>query len=188
MFILNLLWKEFFMHKTKQSKAMLGSCILFLLFAIMFICIFFVSLQYLNNSKTKYEDLIYKEFTIEHISKQDDPEMGNTYTITVLEDDKKIFVNNLLTERDVRVGLDSLKEGDKIYCYFIETTSSYECVELKSDIMILSLDQYNQTYSKQGILGLIIMPIGFLICFVFSIKFFHAYHSERKANKENKDI
>ena len=176
------------MHNTKQSKAMLGSCILFLLFAIMFICIFFVSLQYLNNSKTKYEDLIYKEFTIEHISKQDDPEMGNTYTITILEDDKRIFVNNLLTERDIRVGLDSLKEGDKIYCYLIETTSRYECVELKSDIMILSLDQYNQTYSKQGILGLIIMPIGFLICFVFSIKFFHAYHSERKANKENKDI
>ena len=84
--------------------------------------------------------------------------------------------------------MESLKEGDKIYCYLIETQSRYECVELKSDIMILSLDQYNQIYSKQGILGLIIMPIGFLICFVFSIKFFHAYHSERKANKENKDI
>ena len=43
-FILKLLWKEFFMHKTKQSKALLGFCILFLLFAIMFIYIFFVSL------------------------------------------------------------------------------------------------------------------------------------------------
>ena len=114
--------------------------------------------------------------------------MGDTYTITILEDDKKIFVNNLLTERDIRIGLDSLKEGDKIYCYLIETTSRYECVELKSNIMILSLDQYNQIYSKQGIHGLVIMPIVFLICFVYSIKFFHAYHSERKANKENKDI
>ena len=154
----------------------------------MFIYLFFISLQYLNNSKTKYEDLIYKEFTIEHISKQDDPEMGNTYTITILEDDKRIFVNNLLTERDIRVRLDSLKEGDKIYCYLIETTSRYECVELKTDIMILSLDQYNQIYSEQGILGLINTPICFLICFVLSIKFFHEYHSERKANKENKDI
>ncbi|MBQ7914789.1 MAG: hypothetical protein IJ322_04665 [Clostridia bacterium] len=176
------------MHKTKQSNAMLGSCILFLLFAIMLIYIFFIALQDLNNSKTKYEDLIYKEFTIEHISKQYDPEMGYKYTITILEDDKNIFVNNLLTKRDIRVGLDSLKEGDKIYCYLIETTSRYECVELKSDIMILSLDQYNQIYYKEGILGLIITPIAFLICFVFSIKFFHTYHSEKKANKENKDI
>ena len=80
------------MHNTKQSKAMLGSCILFLLFAIMFIFIFFVSLQYLNNSKTTYDDVIYKEFTVEHIRKQDDPEMGVTYTITIREDDKKIFV------------------------------------------------------------------------------------------------
>ena len=154
----------------------------------MFLFLFFDSLHNLNKSKTKYEDLIYKEFTVESINKQDDPEMGATYSIVIYEDDKIIFINNLLTEYDVRVSLESLKEGDKIYCYLIETQSRYECVELKSDIMILSLDQYNQIYSKQGILGLIIIPIGFLICFVFSIKFFHAYHSERKANKENKDI
>ena len=168
------------MYKTKRSKALLGSCILFLLLAIMFIYLFVVSLQYLNNSKTTYDDVIYKEFTVEHIRKRDDPEMGVTYTITIREDDKKIFVNNLLTKQDVRVGLDSLKEGDKIYCYLFETASRYECVELKSNRMILSLDRYNQIYSKQGNLGLIIMPIGILICIVFSIKFLHTYLSERK--------
>ena len=172
----------------KQSKTLLISCIIFSLFAVMFLFLFFDSLHDLNKRKTKYEDLIYKEFTVESINKQDDPEMGATYSIVIYEDDKIIFVNNLLTKYNVRVGLESLKEGDKIYCYLIETQSRYECVELKSDKMILSLDQYNQMYSKQGMLGLIIMPIGFLVCFAFSFGFFRAYLSSRKESKQNKAI
>ena len=172
----------------KQTKTLLISCIIFSLFAVMFLFHFFHSLHDLNKSKTKYEDLIYKEFTVESINKQYDPEMGATYSIVIYEDDKIIFVNNLLTEYDVRVSLESLKEGDKIYCYLIETQSRYECVELKSDKMILSLDQYNQIYSKQGMIGLIIMPIGFLGCFAFSFRFFRAYLFSKKESEQKKAI
>ena len=164
----------------KQSKIMLLSCIVFLLFSIMFIFVFFTSLLDLNNSTTRYEDLIYKEFTVENIRKQHDPEMGDTYTIEIYEDDKLIFLNNLLTEYDVRIGVESLKDGDKIYCYLIETESKYLCVELKSNKTILSLDRYNQIYYQQGILGLVIMPVGFIVCTVFAIKFFQAYRSTLK--------
>ena len=164
----------------KQSKIFLTSCIVFSLFSIIFIFIFFTSIHNLNNSTTKYEDLIYKEFTIEKINKQHDPEMGDTYTIEIYEDDKLIFLNNLLTEYDVRIGVESLKDGDKIYCYLIETESKNQCVELKSDTTILSLDWYNQIYYQQGILGLVIMPVGLIVCIVFAIKFFLVYRSTIK--------
>ena len=96
------------------------------------------------------------------------------FTDEVIESILKKF--NITLKYDVdRIGMLTVKEDKKdlvYYCYLIETTSRYECVELKSDIMILSLDQYNQIYSKQGILGLIIMPIGFLICFIFPVSSF----------------
>ena len=149
----------------------------------MFLCLFFQSVQYRNNSKMKYEDLIYKEFTIEKITKQDDPEMGATYIITVFEEDKKMIVNNLLTVQSVRAGLDSLKQGDRIDCYLIETSSNYESVEIKSNEMILSLEKYNQIYSSQGLTGMVIMPIAFFVCIAFSIKFLIAYLNERNNQK-----
>ena len=91
------------------------------------------------------------------------------FTDEVIESILKKF--NITPKYDVdRIGMLTVKEDKKdlvYYCYLIETTSRYECVELKSDIMILSLDQYNQIYSEQGILGLINTPICFLICFDF---------------------
>lgn len=64
--------------------------------------------------------------------------------------------------------MDSLKKGDKIYCYLIETASKYECVEIKSDEMILSLDKYNQIYSKQGLIGIVLCQSSFLFVLYFN--------------------
>ena len=145
---------------------------------------FHVSIQYINKVKSTYEDYIYKEFTVDHIDVDYDSEMGYTYTITVSEEYKKIIVNNLLTKIDVRDKLDSLKEGDKIYCYLTETTSRYEAAEIKSDEMVvLSLSRYEEIYSRDGLIGVVMMPIVFLICIVGSIGCLIVGIIERKNEK-----
>ena len=99
---------------------------------------------------------------------------------------KKIKINNLLTNAEVINGVETLKTGDKIYCYLFETSSNYDAVEIKAEKTILSLEQYNKTYSNQGILGIVIMPIGFVICLTLAIMCLFAKFKEKEniANEE----
>lgn len=55
-------------------------------FSLMFLFILIISINYYNSSKTSYDDLIYKEFTVEKISEDEDPEMGSIWYIEVLEE------------------------------------------------------------------------------------------------------
>ena len=154
----------------EDIKHPLLTSILFFSFSLMFIFWFIGSINYLNASKTTYEDLIYGEFTVEGIREITDAE-NSMYYIDVIEDEKNIKVNNLLTDKKVSDGILSLKSGDMIYCYFISNSSYYEIVELKTDnITILSLDDYNEIYNRQGTLGIVISPIAFVIMFGIAVK------------------
>ena len=167
----------------KPTTSLLVS-LFFTICSIMPIYLFYDSIQDINKVKLTYENYIYKEFTIDHIDVDYDSENGYTYTITVCEEEKKIIVNNLLTEIDIRDRLDELKEGDIIYCYLTETTSRYEVAEIKSDEMvILSLARYEEIYSRNGLIGVVMMPIVFLICIVGSISYLILGLIERKKEK-----
>lgn len=168
----------------KKSTTFLFLSLFLTIFSIMPIYLFYDSIQNINKVKLTYENYIYKEFTIDHIDVDHDSDNGYTYTITVCEEEKKIIVNSLLTKIDVRDKLDSLKEGDKIYCYLIETTSRYEAAEIKSDEMVvLSLARYEEIYSRDGLIGVVMMPIVFLICIVGSIGCLIVGIVERKNEK-----
>ena len=167
------------MNKTIRQPLLIS--IMFFLFSLIFVLIFTISFNDYKTSNISYEDLTYKEFTVEHIRETTDPEMGNTYYISVVEENKQINVNNLLTNKEVINGILSLNAGDKIYCYLIEDSSYYEVAELKtSTATIFSLDEYKEIYNHQGVLGLIISPIGFTSMLGFSIWGFVLYMKEKK--------
>ncbi|MBE6531209.1 MAG: hypothetical protein E7679_03845 [Ruminococcaceae bacterium] len=154
--------------------------VMFFVFSIMFVAMFISSINYKHNSKTTYNELIYKEFTIESIREMQDPD-GNIYYIDVVEEERNIKVNNLLTSKNVRDGISSLKKGDILYCYLKDASSHYEVVELKTENnTILSLDDYNEIYNREGIIGIIIAPIMFAIMLGIAIKAFVIYKKENK--------
>lgn len=164
-----------------MNKKPLFISIMFLVFSLLFVFIFSISINDHNYSNIDYDDLTYKEFTVENIREITDPEMGNMYYISVIEDDKQIKVNNLLTNKDVVNGILSLNAGDKIYCYLLEDSSCYEVIELKTSTRtLLSLDEYKEIYKHQGTLGLIISPIGFILMLGLSIWSFVLYSREMK--------
>ena len=99
------------------------------------------------------------ECTVENVRESRNIEDGYQCYISIVEDEKVIRVNNLLTKNSVIAELRKLQNGDYIYCYVKEGSSYYEVVEIKEDNMILSLEQYKQIMNKQGICGLIIFPI-----------------------------
>ena len=106
--------------------------------------------------------------------------MGNMYYIDVVEDERNIKVNNLLTNKKVIEGILSLKSDDMIYCYFVNSSSYYEIVELKTENRtILSLDDYNEIYNRQGTLGIVISPIMFVIMFGIAVKALWHMRKER---------
>ena len=149
------------------------------IFSLLFVFMFFVSLNDYQKSKTTYQDLIYKEFTVESVREKTYSDADIVFYIDVVEEEKNIKINNVLTHKNVNAGTRSLQKGDKIYCYLIEKSSNYEIVELKKeDSTILSLDQYNEIYKRESILGFLISPIGFAIVFGFSVIGFVAYKRE----------
>ena len=94
------------MNKTMRQPLLIS--IMFFIFSLIFVLIFTKSFDYYKTSNISYNELIYKEFTVENIRETTDPEMGNTYYISVVEENKKIKVNNLLTNKDVINGILSL--------------------------------------------------------------------------------
>ena len=155
----------------EDIKHQLLISILFFAVSLIFIFLFIISLNYYNASQTTYDDLMYGEFTVKSIREVTDPDMGNMYYIDVVEDERNIKVNNLLTNKRVSDEILSLKSDDMIYCYFINSSSYYEIVELKTENRtILSLDDYNEIYNRQGTLGIVISPIMFVIMFGIAVK------------------
>ena len=164
----------------EDTKHQLLIFILFFAFSLAFIFLFIISINYYNASKTTYDDLMYGEFTVKSIREVTDPDMGNMYYIDVVEDERNIKVNNILTNKKVIEGILSLKSDDMIYCYFVNSSSYYEIVELKTENRtILSLDDYNEIYNRQGTLGIVISPIMFVIMFGIAVKALWHMRKER---------
>ncbi len=151
----------------------------FLTFAVIFISILAVMLNYHKMTQISYDDLSYKEFTIEEINREDSF-FGASYNIVVSETDKTIKINNLFTQPYLVERFLSLEKGDIIYCHLIEKTSCYDIVEIKSDDIILSLEEYKEIYANNSRLGLIISPIASVVCIAFSIKSLLEHFQKRK--------
>ena len=152
-------------------------------FALIPIFIFCSSIRDYNFSKIEYQDLIYKEFTVENIEIDLDAEMGDTYYISICEEEKIIKINNLLTKSDVNKKLQSLYKGAKIQCFLIEDSTIYNAVEIKNgQNYILSLERYSEIYRNNGIGGMIIMPILFIVCIFFGTKGLVMYCKEKNKN------
>ena len=171
-------------NKIKESTSFLLFALFFALFTIVPVMMFFESLESIDVLEAAYDDFLYKEFTVECVEVRRDSEMGARYIITVYEEEKKLIVNNLLTEIEVCDKLDLLESGDKVYCYVIDKPSQYEIVEIKTDeISIIPLYRYQQIYYKQGVLGLIIAPFLFIVCCVCSVVGIIVSFIERKKEK-----
>ncbi len=176
-------------NRTQTKAAMLNSFLLFLVFSIISFGLFLSSVkQYNKTANTTYDQLIYGEFTVKQIRRLDDPDGGGaTYTIKVYETDKIIKVTNLFTTADVTQELDNLSDGDKIYCYMVDKSTRYEIAEIRCDDMILSLEKYNEINKKEGMLGMIVMPVVSVISLVISIKGFVAYIKVKRESDEYLD-
>ena len=145
---------------SRKTKIFLFTGILFLVFSIIFIGLFVGSIiRHDESNDLTYNDLVYMECTVENVRESGNTEDGYQFYISIVEDEKVIRVNNLLTENSVIAELRKLQNGDHIYCYVKETSSYYDVVEIKEDDMILSLEQYKQIMNKQAISGFIIFPI-----------------------------
>lgn len=171
-------------NKTITPSPLIISIFAFV-FSLMFLFILIISINYYNSSKTSYDDLIYKEFTVDKISEDEDPEMGSTWYIEVLEQSKILKINNLFDKANVRNGLNSLSKGEKIYCYLLEDSTIYNVVEIKTDVtMILSLKEYNMIYYYNGLIGIIVMPIMFILCSFCGVKYLVVYFKNKEAKKK----
>ncbi len=171
--------------KDNTKVALLRSIFMFA-FALLPIFGFCMSVRDYNYSKIEYNDLLFKEFTVKEIYIDVDGEIGNTYYISVYEEDNRIKINNLLTKTDVNKELNLLQKGDKISCYLIKESSIYNAVEIKNgQNYILSLERYKEIYRDNGIGGMIIMPIVFTVSIVFGTQSLIIYLNKKRLINNN---
>ena len=152
---------------------------MFLVFSIIFIGFLSVMINYHQMTKISYDDLSYEEFTVEEVNRED-TFFGDSYNIVVSETDKRIRIKNLFAEPYLEGRYLSLEKGDVIYCYLIENESYYDIVEIRSDEVILSLEEYREIYENNSTLGLVFCPIVIVVCIFFSIKSLVEYLRKQK--------
>lgn len=164
-----------------KTQALLAS-IAMLLLACVCIAGMFVAISDYNNSKSNYEDFEYREYIFDHCKRLEDYEVGSSNLIYVQGQEKPLKINNLLSTREVEMKLDSLKSGDKIYCYIREKSRAYEVAEIGKNKPFFSLKEYNNAYKKNGIAFSIIFPILAIGCGVSSAIFFLEYRKEKSSD------
>ena len=155
------------------------STFMFLAFALVFIGFLIVMINYHQMTKISYDDLSYEEFTVEEVNRKD-AFFGDSYNIVVSETDKTIRIDNLFSMPYLGERYLSLKKGDVIHCYLIEKESYYDIVEIKSDEIILSLEEYKEIYENNSTFGLVFCPIVIVACIAFSIKSLVEYLRKQK--------
>ena len=152
---------------------------MFLAFALIFVGFLTVMINYHQMTKIFYDDLSYEEFTVEEVNREH-AFFGDSYDIVVSETDKTIRISNLFSMPYLGERYLSLEKGDIIYCYLIEKDSYYDIAEIKSDEIILSLEEYKEIYENNSTFGLIFCPIVIVACIAFSIKSLIEYLRKQK--------
>ena len=152
---------------------------MFLVFSIIMVGFLAVMINYHQMTKISYDDLSYEEFTVEEVNRED-TFFGDSYNIVVSETDKRIRIKNLFAKPYLEERYLSLEKGDVIYCYLIENESYYDIVEIRSDEVILSLEEYREIYENNSTFGLVFCPIVIVVCISFSIKSLVEYLRKRK--------
>ena len=144
------------MKKTIESNKIIAIFLIFCSVA----CIFGIinGIADFNKSKTTYDDLEYKEFVFVSYEIDRDSEVGDAFYISVEEQDKTLYVSNALTSQK-RDDFDALKPGDKLFCYVDPDGAKNRIVEIKSEEMIISLQEYQDIHRKNGVGLTVIMSV-----------------------------
>ena len=154
---------------------------LFLALTLVSVGLLAIMINFHQMTKISYGELSYREFTVEEV-KLEETFFGDSYNIVVSETDKTIRIDNLFSEPYLAERYLSLEKGDIIYCYLIENESYYDIVEIKSDEIILSLEEYKEIYEKNSTFGLILCPVLIVICVFSFIKALVEYLKKQKNN------
>ena len=135
-----------------------------------------------NAPELEYEDVQLKNYTYE--KHEFLGRRWNYCYIYVEELEKPLKIQNIPIGEVNRDNLNSLREGDTIYCYVInskDTKVSYEIVEIGSkDKMILSLDDYNSKHKSNSGLSFIVIPFLSIASLALSIISFVAVKKNRR--------
>ncbi len=137
-----------------------------------------------NQKPLSYDDVEYKKFTFESFETINVGKSGICYYIYVEEEEFPLIIDSVTASYKMKQKLYNIKEGDIISCYVKPNSGkfSYTIVELKSDEMIFSLDYYNEQNKRNGLIGIVVMPICAIASLVFTLVFATKYKKLKNAN------
>ena len=164
------------MKKTIESNKIIAIFLIFCSVACMFGII--NGIADFNKSKTTYDDLEYKEFVFVSYEIDRNSEVGDTFYISVEEQDKTLYVSNALTSQK-RDDFDALKPGDKLFCYVDPDGAKNRIVEIKSEKMIISLQEYQDIHRKNGVGMSVVMSVLSVSSIVVAIVLLKSYKVKR---------
>lgn len=170
----------------KEQKNYLTDMIVGIVVSVLFIMLFFVAILMYNQKPLtyQYEDVEYKQFTFESFETINVGKSGICYYMYVEEEELPLIIDSVTASYKMKQKLYNIKEGDIISCYVKPNSGkfSYTIVELKSDEMIFSLDYYNEQNKRNGLIGLIAMPICAIASLIFTLVFATKYKKLKNAN------
>ena len=125
------------MDESKDKKSFKKLIFIWIVLTIPIILIFILSLVDYLKLPVTYDDVIYQEVTFSHYTESNDSEnTGTTFRIFVDELDKPLYINNLITSKNLILKVYDFKKGEKFYCYYME--EKYEVVEMGTNIPFIT--------------------------------------------------
>lgn len=171
--------------ENEQMKKSIETNKILFAFLILFSVAFIVGVIYgivdFSRSKTTYDELEYREYTFISYEIDYNSEGGDTFYITVEEQEQTLCIGELLTPHRYD-DFDALKAGDKLYCYVYEDGGTICVAEIEAEKMIFSLKDYNNAHRTNGIGLIIVMSILSVACAVAAI------NNKKITNKKYRNV
>jgi len=150
------------MDENKDKKSFKKLIFIWIVLTIPIILIFILSLVDYLKLPVTYDDVMYQEVTFSYYTESSDSEnSGITFRIFVDELDKPLYINNLITSKNLILKVYDFKKGEKFYCYYME--KKYEVVEMGTNIPFITLNDYNNIMQENNKFGVVISPILLVI-------------------------
>ena len=142
-------------HSIKKRQYLIN-CIVSSVIAVFLLIASIGSVIICNSNKLTENDIEYKEYTINKIEGYGGRSFS--FDVYVEEKDTSLIIHSVVADvLEVRNKISDLKQGDKIFCYITKETD--EIVEMKTNEIIFTFDEYKEQSKRVGLLGLFIMPV-----------------------------
>ena len=153
-----------------REERSLITAMIFLFCAALGLLFLFVVFEEYGKATYRYEDLLYKEYSFERVERIPASRSEWQSMVYVREEKKPLLIDVLLTNYELDKALEGIEPGSIISCCVALKTQNKDCageiVELKTEKVLISLEEYKGKYRQDVRLGIVFILVNTIFFYI----------------------